>query len=67
MKLFVSLKWDGSWGGARFFYRLKGGRDQKSLRITGVEGPSLEDVDARESVASGFSRGHISRRPNYRS
>ncbi len=31
-----------------------------------VEGPSLEDVDARESVASWFSRGQRSRRPNYR-
>ncbi len=27
-----------------------------------VEGPSLEDVDARESVASWFSRGQRSRR-----
>ncbi len=32
-----------------------------------VEGPSLEDVDARESVVSWFSRGQRSRRPNYRS
>ncbi len=32
-----------------------------------VEGPSLEDVDARESVVSWFSRGQKSRRTNYRS
>ncbi len=36
------------------------------LRIS-VEGPSLEDFDARKSVASWFSRGQRSRRPNYRS
>ncbi len=36
------------------------------IRIS-VEGSSLEDVDARENVASGFSRGQRSRRPNYRS
>ncbi len=36
------------------------------IRIN-VEGPSLEDVDARESVASWFSRGQRSRRTNYRS
>ncbi len=35
------------------------------IRIS-VEGPSLEDVDARESVASRFSRGQRSR-TNYRS
>ncbi len=32
-----------------------------------VEGSSLEDFDARESVASWFSRGQRSRRLNYRS
>ncbi len=32
-----------------------------------VEGPSLEDVDARESVASWFSQGQRSRKLNYRS
>ncbi len=32
-----------------------------------VEGASLEDVDARESVASRFSQGQRSRRTNYRS
>ncbi len=36
------------------------------IRIS-VEGPSLEDFDARESVASWFSQGQRSRRPNYRS
>ncbi|KAF4097028.1 hypothetical protein G5714_022997 [Onychostoma macrolepis] len=36
------------------------------IRIS-VEGPSLEDFDARESVASWFSKGQRSRRPNYRS
>ncbi len=36
------------------------------IRIS-VEGPSLEDVDARESVARWFSRGQRSQRPNYMS
>ncbi len=36
------------------------------IRIS-VEGPSLEDFDARESVARWFSQGQRSRRPNYRS
>ncbi len=36
------------------------------IRIS-VEGPSLEDVDARESVASWFSQGQRSRKLNYRS
>ncbi len=36
------------------------------IRIS-VEGSSLEDVDARESVSSWFSRGQRSRRTNYRS
>ncbi len=35
--------------------------------LIGVEGPSLEDVDARESVVSCFSQGQRSRRTNYRS
>ncbi len=35
------------------------------IRIS-VEGASLEDVDARESVSSGF-KGQRSRRTNYRS
>ncbi len=61
-----------------FFYRFKGGGDCTALehpfiqtvedliRIS-VEGSSLEDVDARESVASWFSQGQGSRRPYYRS
>ncbi|KAL7871907.1 hypothetical protein SRHO_G00068900 [Serrasalmus rhombeus] len=36
------------------------------IRIS-VERPSLEDFDARERVASWFSQGQRSRRPNYRS
>ncbi len=36
------------------------------IRIS-VEGSSLEDVDARESVSSWFSQGQRSRRPNNRS
>ncbi len=36
------------------------------IRIS-VEGTSLEDVDARKSVASWFSQGQRSRRPNYKS
>ncbi len=59
MKLFGSLRWDRGTG---FFYRFKGGRDQRSLRTTAlkhpfiqtvedlirlsVEGPSLEDFGA---------------------
>ncbi len=39
----------------------------KDLIRISVEGISLEDVDARESVASWFSQGQRSRRPNYRS
>ncbi len=35
------------------------------IRIS-VEGSSLEDSDARESVASWFSQGQRSRRTNYR-
>ncbi len=75
MKLFGSLRWDG---GAVFFYRFKGGLRSTALehfhsdtvedliRLS-VEGPSLEDVDARESVSSWFSRGQRSRRTNLRS
>ncbi len=77
MKLFGSLRWDG---GAGLFYRFKGGGVEKHctraslhsdtvvdlIRIS-VEGSSLEDVDARESVVSWFSQGQRSRRPNYRS
>ncbi len=78
MKLFGSLRWDGA---LDFFYRFKGGGGVENhctraslhsdtvedlIRIC-VEGASLEDVDARESVASWFSQGQRSRRPNYRS
>lgn len=35
------------------------------IRIS-VEGPSMEDFDARESVARWFSHGKRSRRPNYK-
>ncbi len=75
VKLFGSLRWDGCAG---FFYGFKGGFEKHCTRASlhsdtvedliriRVEGPSLEDVDTRESVASGFSRGQRSRRPNYR-
>ncbi len=77
MQLFGSLWWDG---GAGLFYGFKGGGVEKHctraslhsdtvedlIRIS-VEGPSLEDVDARESVASWFSQGQRSRKLNYRS
>ncbi len=66
--------------GAGLFYGFKGGGVEKHctraslcsdtvedlIRIS-VEGPSLEDVDARESVASWFSQGQRSRKLNYRS
>ncbi len=66
--------------GAGLFYGFKGGGFEKhctraSLRSDtvedlirlSVEGPSLEDVDARESVVSWFSQGQRSRKLNYRS
>ncbi len=69
--------------GAGLFYGFKGGGGggvekhctRASLRSDtvedlirlSVEGPSLEDVDARESVASWFSQGQRSRKLNYRS
>ncbi len=52
-----------------FFYRFKGGFEKHCTRASlhsdtvedliriSVEGPSLEDVDARESVARWFSQG----------
>ncbi len=74
MKLFGSLRWDG---GAGFFYRFKGGGGEHCTRaslhsdtvedLISVEGSSLEDFDARESVASWFSQGQRSRQLNYRS
>ncbi len=48
--------------GARFVIQTVEGL----IRIS-VEGPSLEDFDAREGVASWFSQGQRSRRLNYRS
>ncbi len=76
MKLFGSLRWDE---GARFFIGLRGGGVKKhctraSLHSDTVEDlirisieSSLEDVDARESVASWFIQGQRSRKLNYRS
>ncbi len=63
--------------GRRIFYRFKRGLrstalEHPSFRHSGRSdknpcmGSSLEDVDARESVASWFSQGQRSRRPNYR-
>ncbi len=68
------------WGSRIFFIGLRGGGVEKHctraslhsdtvedlIRLS-VEGASLEDVDARESVASWFSQGQRSRRTNYRS
>ncbi len=63
--------------GRRIFYGFKGWFEKHCTRVSlhsatvedliriSVEGPSLEDVDARESVASWFSQR--SRRTNYRS
>ncbi len=77
MQLFGSLWWDGA---QDCFMGLRGGGLEKhctraSLRSDtvedlirlSVEGPSLEDVDAREGVASWFSQGQRSRKLNYRS
>ncbi len=79
MQLFGSLWWDGA---QDCFMGLRGGGGgvekhctRASLRSDtvedlirlSVEGPSLEDVDARESVVSWFSQGQRSRRTNYRS
>ncbi len=62
-----------------FFIGLRGGFEKHCTRASlrsdtvedliriSVEGSSLEDVDARESVSSWFSRGQRSRRTNYRS
>ncbi len=77
MQLLGSLWWDGA---QDCFMGLRGGGVEKhctraSLRSDtvedlirlSVEGPSLEDVYARESVASWFSQGQRSRKLNYRS
>ncbi len=76
MQLFSSLWWDGA---QDCFMGLRGGFEKHCTRASlrsdtvedliriSVEGSSLEDVDARESVVSWFSRGQRSRRTNYRS
>ncbi len=76
MQLFGSLWWDGA---QDCFMGLRGGFEKHCTRASlrsdtvedlirlSVEGASLEDVDARESVASWFSRGQRSRKLNYRS
>ncbi len=76
MQLFGSLWWDGA---QDCFMGLRGGFEKHCTKASlrsdtvedlirlSVEGPSLEDVDARESVASWFSRGQRSRKLNYRS
>ncbi len=68
MQLFGSLWWDGA---QDCFMGLRGGFEKHCTRASlrsdtvedlirlSVEGASLEDVDARESVASWFSRGKI--------
>ncbi len=62
-----------------FFIGLRGGFEKHCTRASlrsdtvedliriSVEGSSLEDVDARESVASWFIQGQRSRRQNYMS
>ncbi len=76
MQLFGSLWWDGA---QDCFMGLRGGFEKHCTRAflrsdtvedlirLSVEGPSLEDLDARESVASWFSQGQRSRKLNYRS
>ncbi len=76
MQLFGSLWWDGA---QDCFMGLRGGFEKHCTRASlrsdtvedlirlSVEGSSLEDVDARESVASWFSQGQRSRKLNYRS
>ncbi len=66
-------------GAPDFFIGLRGGSENYCTRASlhsdtvedliriSVEGASLEDVDARESVASWFSRGQRSRRTNFSS
>ncbi len=76
MQLFGSLWWDGV---QDCFMGLRGGFEKHCTRASllsdtvedliriSVEGPSLEDVDGRESVVSWFSQGQRSRKLNYRS
>ncbi len=64
MQLFSSLWWDGA---QDCFMGLRGGFEKHCTRASlrsdtvedlirlSVEGPSLEDVDARESVAAGLA------------
>ncbi len=80
MQLFGSLWWDGAQdcfmglggGGGGGFEKhctrasLRSDTVEDLIRLS-VEGPSLEDVDARESVVSWFSQGQRSRKLNYRS
>ncbi len=73
MKLFASLRWNRE---PDFFISLRGGDEKHCTRASlnsdtvedmitiTVEGLSLEYFDARESVASWFSLGQRSRRPN---
>ncbi len=65
MQLFSSLWWDGA---QDCFMGLRGGFEKHCTRASlrsdtvedlirlSVEGPSLEDVDARESVAAGLAK-----------
>ena len=46
-------------------FRIETLKKQSRIRIS-MEGPSLEDFDARESVASWFSHGQQARRPHYK-
>ncbi len=74
MKLFGSLRWDGA---PDSFIGLRGGVEEHCTRaslhsdtvedLISVEGSSLEDFDARESVASWFNQVQRSRKLNYRS
>ncbi len=81
MKLFGCQRWDGGAGffyrfkGGCDLKKFENHCTRASLhsdtvehliRIS-VERPSLEEFDARKSVASWFSQGHRSRRPNYKS
>ncbi len=65
---FIGLVWGGGGGVEKHCTRASLHSDtvEDLIRIS-LEGPSLEDVDARESVASWFSQGQRSRKLNYRS
>ncbi len=67
--LFYGLRGGGGGGGFEKHCTrasLRSDTVEDLIRLS-VEGPSLEDVDARESVASWFSQGQRSRKLNYRS